>query len=173
MEEVVLVDKNDKVLGFMEKIQAHREGLLHRAFSVFLFNSKNELLLQQRALSKYHSPGLWTNTCCSHPRENESTMDAANRRLLEEMGMECTLEQKHHFIYKVKLDQGMTEHELDHVFIGVSDQAPLLNKDEAASFKYMDLETCLEDVRVNPNTYTEWFKIALPEVIKLFNTTPR
>lgn len=168
MEEVILVDKKDKVLGFMEKIQAHEEGLLHRAFSVFLFNSKNELLLQKRALSKYHSPGLWTNTCCSHPRKGEDSLSGAKRRLKEEMGMVCELQYDHHFIYKVSLDQGMTEHELDHVFVGVSDDVPVLNRDEVCDYSYVTMDECVSDMLVNPDHYTEWFKIALPEVLKIF-----
>ena len=166
MEEVILVDENDKELGFMEKNQAHREGLLHRAFSIFLFNSSHQLLLHKRALSKYHSPGLWTNTCCSHPRKGESLIDAANRRLVEEMGMKCELKHNYHFIYNVKLDKGMTEHELDHVFIGFSDEPPQPNPEEVCDYKYITVEKCLEDIKNNPMEYTEWFKIAYPEVLK-------
>ena len=120
MEKVILVDKNDRQVGLMEKQEAHIKGLLHIAFSIFIFNTKNELLLQKRATQKYHSGGLWTNTCCSHPRENESTIDAAYRRLNEEMGMICDLKFKFNFIYKAKLDNNLYEHELDHVFFGFS-----------------------------------------------------
>ena len=128
MEKVILVDKNDRQVGLMEKQEAHIKGLLHRAFSIFIFNTKNELLLQKRATQKYHSGGLWTNTCCSHPRENESTIDAAYRRLNEEMGMICDLKFKFNFIYKAKLDNNLYEHELDHVFFGFSDSTPKINK---------------------------------------------
>jgi isopentenyl-diphosphate Delta-isomerase len=135
MEEVILVNKSDEVLGYMEKMEAHKRGLLHRAFSVFIFNNNGELLMQKRASDKYHSGGLWTNTCCSHPRKHESLSTAAQRRLKEEMGMEVSLSPKFHFIYKSSLDQGLIEHELDHVFFGNSDQTPVLNKAEAEDWK--------------------------------------
>ena len=134
MEKVILVDRKDHKIGLMEKQEAHIKGLLHRAFSVFVFNKNNELLLQKRALHKYHSGGLWTNTCCSHPRENENTLDAANRRLQEEMGVSCKLEFKFNFIYKASLDNKLFEHEFDHVFFGFSDNLPQINKEEVDSF---------------------------------------
>ena len=136
MEEVILVDINDQEIGRMEKLEAHRKGLLHRALSVFIFNSKHELLLQQRALHKYHSAGLWTNTCCSHPRAGEQVIDAANRRLKEEMGMQATLTCAGHFIYKTDLEHGLIEHELDYVFFGNTTTEPILNTDEAAAFRW-------------------------------------
>ena len=128
MEKVILVDKTDHQIGEMEKQEAHIKGLLHRAFSIFIFNSKGEVLLQQRALHKYHSGGLWTNTCCSHPRNGETTIQAANRRLKEEMGMSCALKEEFSFIYKAKLDNDLYEHELDHVLFGTTDLQPQINK---------------------------------------------
>ena len=130
IEKVILVDKNDNEVGTMEKQEAHVKGLLHRAFSVFIFNDKNELLLQRRAVNKYHSGGLWTNTCCSHPRQNEKTKDAAKRRLLEEMGMRSTLKKQFDFIYKAKLDNNLYEHEFDHVFFGFTNDLPIINQEE-------------------------------------------
>ena len=159
-EKVILVDKNDNQVGLMPKLEAHEKGLLHRAFSIFIFNSRYELLLQKRASSKYHSGGLWTNTCCSHPREGEDTLDAANRRLYEEMGIKTSLRKVYDFIYKAELDNQLTEHEFDHVFYGVCDRDPKLNKDEAEDFKWVDMETLNNDIIKNGNNYTVWFKIA-------------
>jgi isopentenyl-diphosphate delta-isomerase len=161
MEEVVLVDVNDSVIGFMEKMEAHKKGLLHRAFSVFIFNSNNELLLQQRAISKYHSGGLWTNTCCSHPRKNETFHSAANRRLSEEMGMVCELKEAFNFTYKSHLDKGLIEHEFDWVFVGKSNKLPNINKEEVESYKYIDLNDLVKDIDLNPGLYTEWLKICI------------
>jgi len=169
IEQVILVDENDKPIGQMEKMQAHWEGKLHRAFSVFIFNSENELLLQQRALSKYHSGGLWTNTCCSHPRMGESNDEAANRRLNEEMGMICSLTYGFNFIYKSEFSDGLIEHELDHVFFGNSDQLPEINKEEVESYKYMNLMALKEDIEQNPQFYTPWLKICLERVIESQN----
>ena len=159
-EKVILVDKNDNQVGLMPKLEAHEKGLLHRAFSIFVFNSRYELLLQKRASSKYHSGGLWTNTCCSHPREGEDTLDAANRRLDEEMGIKTSLRKVYDFIYKAELDNQLTEHEFDHVFYGVCDRDPKLNKDEAEDFKWVDMETLNNDIIKNEDNYTVWFKIA-------------
>lgn len=139
-EFVVLVDQDDQKLGLMEKQQAHVAGLLHRAFSVFVFNSKGELMIQQRAANKYHSPTLWTNTCCSHPRDNETYEQAAHRRLQEEMGFDCQLDFKFSFIYKAHLDNNLTEHELDHVFIGTFDDEPNLNPDEVMAYRWVELQ---------------------------------
>ncbi len=161
---VILVDEQDNDIGVMEKLKAHQEGLLHRAFSVFVFNDKDELLLQQRALSKYHSGGLWTNTCCSHPRPNETIKDAANRRLFEEMGMSCDLKIKTNFIYKAHFENGLIEHELDYVLIGSTSQNPNLNKEEVENFKWMSISDIKNDISHNPNLYTAWFKIALEKV---------
>ena len=159
-EKVILVDKNDNQVGLMPKLEAHKKGVLHRAFSIFIFNSKYELLLQKRASSKYHSGGLWTNTCCSHPREGEDTLDAANRRLDEEMGIKTSLRKVYNFIYKAELDNQLTEHEFDHVFYGVCDNDPILNKDEAEDFKWVDMETLNNDIIKNEDNYIVWFKIA-------------
>ncbi len=163
-EFVILVDENDNEIGVMEKLQAHEEGKLHRAFSVFVFNDKEELLLQQRALSKYHSPGLWTNTCCSHPRPNETIRDAANRRLFEEMGISCELSIKTNFTYKAVFDNGLTEHEFDYVLIGHANQNPVLNKEEAENYKWESIPDIKKDMVLNPGNYTAWFKIALDKV---------
>ncbi|MGV0921356.1 isopentenyl-diphosphate Delta-isomerase [Empedobacter falsenii] len=160
MEEfVVLVDQDDQKLGLMEKQQAHVAGLLHRAFSVFVFNSKGELMIQQRAASKYHSPTLWTNTCCSHPRDNETYEQAAHRRLEEEMGFDCELEYKFNFIYKAHLENDLIEHELDYVFIGTFDNEPKLNPDEVMAYRWVELDDLKKDMEKNPQNYTAWFKI--------------
>lgn len=158
-EFVVLVDQDDQKLGLMEKQQAHVAGLLHRAFSVFVFNSNGELMIQQRAASKYHSPTLWTNTCCSHPRDNETYEQAAHRRLQEEMGFDCDLEFKFSFIYKAHLDNNLTEHELDHVFIGTYNDEPKLNPEEVMAYRWVDLMDLKKDIEKNPQNYTAWFKI--------------
>ena len=160
IEKVILVDENDNQVGLMPKLEAHQKGLLHRAFSIFIFNSKYELLLQKRASSKYHSGGLWTNTCCSHPREGEDTLDAANRRLIEEMGIETSLRKVHDFIYKAELDNNLTEHEFDHVLYGIYNEDPIINKDEADDFKWIDMDSLNEDIKTNGDNYTIWFKIA-------------
>lgn len=163
-EYVILVDEQDNDIGVMEKLQAHQLGVLHRAFSVFIFNDKEQLLLQQRSLTKYHSAGLWTNTCCSHPRPNETIKDAANRRLFEEMGMSCDLKIKTNFIYKTSFENGLTEHELDYVLIGSSNQNPHINHDEVSSYKWLSIAEIKTDIISNPNQYTSWFKIALEKV---------
>jgi isopentenyl-diphosphate Delta-isomerase len=165
-EFVILVDEQDNELGLMEKMEAHRKGVLHRAFSVFVFNDKGQFLLQQRAYSKYHSGGLWTNTCCSHPRQGESVLEAAKRRLHEEMGFTCQLEEQFSFIYNRKLDNELTEHELDHVVFGKYNEAPVLNPDEVCAYSYVDKEELIASVKSNPDQYTEWFKICFDEVIK-------
>ena len=160
IEKVILVDENDNQVGVMPKLEAHQKGLLHRAFSVFIFNSKYELLLQKRASSKYHSGGLWTNTCCSHPREGEEILDAAKRRLIEEMGIDTSLRKVHDFIYKAELDNDLTEHEFDHVFYGIYNEDPIINEDEADDFKWIDMDSLNEDIKTNGDNYTIWFKIA-------------
>jgi len=159
-ENVILVDEKDNQVGLMPKLEAHQKGLLHRAFSVFIFNSDYELLLQKRASSKYHSGGLWTNTCCSHPRDGEDILDAANRRLHEEMGIKTNLRKVFDFIYKADLDNNLTENEFDHVFYGIYDSDPVLNKEEADDYKWIDMETLKNDIDKNPDQYTVWFKIA-------------
>ncbi len=160
-EFVVLVDEQDNELGLAEKMEAHEKALLHRAFSVFIFNDKGELLLQQRAKHKYHSAGLWTNTCCSHPRPNELVFDAANRRLKEEMGLTVSLEKKFDFVYKTPFDNNLTEHEFDHVFVGYTNSNPVLNKEEAENFKWKTIEDIKTDIVLFPYTFTSWFKIAI------------
>jgi isopentenyl-diphosphate delta-isomerase len=166
MEEfVVLIDEQDNQLGLMEKQQAHIAGLLHRAFSVFIFNEKGELLLQQRAAQKYHSPLLWTNTCCSHPRENESYKEAAIRRLQEEMGFQCEIEEKFHFIYKAQLGEELFEHELDHVFTGIYSGEININTDEVNDYKWIEMEDLILDMKENPDLYTVWFKIIFDEYL--------
>jgi isopentenyl-diphosphate Delta-isomerase len=168
-EYVILVDNSDKQVGLMEKMEAHIKAVLHRAFSVFIFNTNGELLLQQRAGHKYHSPLLWTNTVCSHPRDGELTNDAAHRRMIEEMGMDCEFDEVFSFTYKADVGQGLIEHELDHVFMGVSDIEPIINPEEVATWKYVELNWLKENVLTNPNEYTEWFKIALAEVVEHFD----
>ena len=149
-ELVVLVDQDDRQIGTMEKIEAHSAAVLHRAFSVFILNKNQELLLQQRAFDKYHSPGLWTNTCCSHQRDGEATLDAGARRLMEEMGIKVPLTELFTFIYKASFDNGLTEHELDHVLIGYSSDNPKINPEEVASFKWLSLEEINKDLVENP-----------------------
>ena len=162
-EQVILVDKNDNQIGLMPKMEAHEKALLHRAFSVFTFNDKGELLLQQRAADKYHSPLLWTNTCCSHQRNGETNLEAGKRRLQEEMGFTCELEEVFSFIYKAPFDNGLTEHELDHVMVGKYNENPNINKEEVESFKWMTLEAVRIDMENNPEIYTAWFKIIFKE----------
>ena len=164
VEKVVLVDEKDAPIGEMEKMEAHENAILHRAFSVFVFNGKNELLLQQRALSKYHSPGLWTNTCCSHPRPGEAIIDAGHRRLHEEMGFDCEIEKIFDFVYKAKLDKGLSEHEFDHVLFGRFVNAPEINPKEVESWKWMGMDDIATDMKINPKNYTVWFRIAFNRV---------
>lgn len=158
-EKVILVDINDEPIGLMEKMAAHEQGLLHRAFSVFILNDKNEVMLQQRAVHKYHSPLLWTNTCCSHQRAGESNIQAGKRRLMEEMGFDTKLKELFHFIYKAPFENGLTEHELDHVMIGYYNEKPIINKDEVESWKWMKIEDIKADMQLHPELYTVWFKI--------------
>jgi len=163
-ERVILVDQSDQEIGTVEKMSAHELGLLHRAISVFLFNDKGELLLQKRASSKYHSGGLWTNTCCSHPRVGEANMDAAIRRLKEEMGICSDLYDAFSFTYKSLFKNGLTEYEFDHVFIGSSEHIPQLNPEEAEDYRYSQIHDVIKDVKQHPEQYTEWFKIAIYKV---------
>lgn len=162
-EQVILVNEKDEPIGLMGKMEAHEKGLLHRAFSVFVFNSKQEVLLQQRAACKYHSPNLWTNTCCSHPRAGETNQQAGERRLQEEMGLQVPLQEVFSFIYKAPFDNGLTEHEYDHVLIGYSDTQPQINPEEVASWKWLSLEAIKEDILQAPERYTAWFKIIFEE----------
>lgn len=162
-EQVILVDQQDNPIGLMEKIEAHEKALLHRAFSVFVFNDKNELMLQQRAAEKYHSPLLWTNTCCSHQRDGESNIEAGKRRLQEEMGFSCELKEVFSFIYKAPFDNGLTEHEYDHVMIGRFNDEPIVNPEEVVSYKWMPLIEVKNDIENHPEGYTAWFKIIFKE----------
>ncbi len=166
MELVILVDNNDNATGTMEKMEAHEKGLLHRAFSVFIFNSKSELLLQRRALNKYHSSGLWTNTCCSHPRPGEDTQLAAQRRLKEEMGLDISLEYKTKFTYKTPFDNNLTEHEVDHVFVGKSDTDPKINSEEVDSYCWKNIEEIKKEIASHPEKFTTWFVIAMEKVFE-------
>lgn len=161
METVILVDQNDNAIGTMEKMEAHRKGELHRAFSVLVFNSKGEILLQKRAKGKYHSGGLWTNACCSHPMPGEKMEDATRRRLREEMGIDLQPEFSHKFIYKITLDQNLVEHEYDHVFKATFNGAPLINKNEVEDWKFVDMRWLKEDIMLHPENYTYWFRVML------------
>lgn len=156
-EMVILVNEQDEAIGLMEKMEAHEKGLLHRAFSILIFNSKGEMLLQQRALSKYHSPGLWTNACCSHPRNGETILEAANRRLSEEMGMQTELSVLTHFIYKADFDNGLTEHELDYVVKGITNENPTINPDEVNAFRWISIADLIKWVNTSPKDFTVWF----------------
>lgn len=166
-EFVVLVDEKDNDIGTMEKLQAHQVAALHRAISIFVFNDRHELLLQQRAAHKYHSPLQWTNTCCSHPRKDEPLLAAAVRRLDEEMNMACDLTWQYSFIYNAELEDGLTEHELDHVFFGRSNGEPVPNPEEVAAWKYLSLEDVELEIAERPEDYTAWFKIMLDRIKKI------
>lgn len=161
MEELILVDEQDNEVGTMEKMEAHRKGLLHRAFSILLFNSKREVLLQKRARSKYHSGGLWTNTCCSHPLPGETMAHATERKLFQEMGIHTPTDFAFKFLYKVDLDHHLIEHELDHVFTGIFDGVPEINKNEVEDWRFCPLPELRSDVAKNPARYTHWFKVIL------------
>lgn len=162
-ENVILVNEQDQQIGLMPKLEAHQKAVLHRAFSVFVLNDKKELLLQQRAHQKYHSPLLWTNTCCSHQREYESNIQAGTRRLEEEMGFVTELSELFHFIYKAPFDNGLTEHELDHVMIGRFNGVPKINTEEVEDWKWMSIEDVKKDMQNHPDIYTIWFRIIFDE----------
>lgn len=162
-EEVILVNEFDEQIGLMPKLEAHQKAILHRAFSVFILNENNEIMLQQRAHQKYHSPLLWTNTCCSHQRNGETNIEAGSRRLFEEMGFKVELKELFHFIYKAPFDNGLTEHELDHVMIGYFNGNPVINHDEVEDWKWMKIQDVKEDMVQNPEIYTVWFKIIFDE----------
>jgi len=161
-EEVILVNEQDEQTGTIEKMEAHRKALLHRAFSVFIFNRKGEMLLQQRAMGKYHSPGLWTNTCCSHPRPGEEVEVAAERRLKEEMGIQTALSKVFDFIYRTEFDNGLTEFEFDHVYTGTYDGLMNPDKQEVHDYCFRSMEDIEEDLEKCPERYSAWFKIAFP-----------
>ncbi|GAA3598045.1 isopentenyl-diphosphate Delta-isomerase [Flavivirga amylovorans] len=168
-EKVILVNEKDEQIGLMPKMEAHEKALLHRAFSVFIFNNKNELMLQQRAFGKYHSPGLWTNTCCSHQRDGETNIEAGKRRLQEEMGFVVALKESISFIYKAPFDNGLTEHEYDHVLLGNYEEEPTINPEEVASWKWMPLEEVKADILLRPELYTEWFKVIFDKFYEHIN----
>lgn len=163
-QEVILVNERDEPIGTMEKIEAHRKAILHRAFSVFIFNGKGEMLLQQRALNKYHSAGLWTNACCSHPAPGEDTAAAAHRRLGEELGFNTGLRKIFDFTYQTAFDNGLIEHEFDHVFAGVYEQRITPNPEEVKDFCYKTLDDIQQSLQTHPQKYTSWFHIAFPKV---------
>ena len=164
-DKVILVSEHDDMVGIMDKMEAHKQGLLHRAFSIFIFNSKGEMLLQQRAFNKYHSGGLWTNACCSHPMPGEKTKDAAQRRLFEELGFETPIEKIFDFIYKATFDNGLTEHEFDHVFVGCFDGVPTPNPEEIGNWKWVRPGELLADIKSNPESYTPWLKLVVDRVL--------
>lgn len=163
-QEVILVSEADTPVGIMEKMEAHQKGLLHRAFSIFIFNSKGEMLLQQRAISKYHSGGLWTNACCSHPQPGEDTLESAERRLQEEMGFKTPLRRIFDFVYRAEFDNGLIEHEFDHVFIGDYEQPVDFNKAEVMAYEYVNMEELAIAIEKNPGDYTAWFGLVFPRI---------
>lgn len=164
MEQVILVDENDSMYGTMEKMEAHKKGVLHRAFSIFIFNGKGQLLMQQRAAGKYHSAGLWTNTCCSHPRPGEDTTVAALRRLEEEMGFVTSLDKAFDFTYRSVFDNGLTEHEFDHVMVGYYDGSFKPDPAEVSNYAYWDMEEAETMLQTSPELFTTWFHIAFPAI---------
>ncbi|MBC7863312.1 MAG: isopentenyl-diphosphate Delta-isomerase [Bacteroidia bacterium] len=172
-EQVILVNERDEETGLMEKMEAHEKGLLHRAFSVFVFNDKNEMLLQRRAMTKYHSAGLWTNACCSHPRPGEKNEEAANRRLLEEMGFSIPLQKKFSFIYKAELENKLTEHELDHVFSGIYNGDVKPDAEEVMEWAWKNVADIKEEIKIQPGQFTEWFKLILKDQQVNLYPTPR
>ncbi len=160
-KNVILVDQNDKEIGVMEKLEAHEKGLLHRAFSIFIFNKKGELLLQQRDSKKYHSGSLWTNTVCSHPEPNKNLYECVQNRMIEEMGFNTPVKEIFTFLYKSGYENGLTEHEFDHVFIGFYDKNPEPNPEEVMNLKWISVEDVIFDMKNNPEIYTSWFKILM------------
>lgn len=160
-DQVILVDEKDQPIGDMGKLEVHQKGLLHRAFSTFIFNDNEQLLLQRRAKEKYHSGNLWTNTCCSHPRPGDCTLEAAKRRLKEEMGIETDLEKKFDFIYQAQLDNNLIEYEWDHVYVGHYNQQPFLNTEEASDYRWVSIHELKDEIKLFPGKFTEWLKIAI------------
>jgi isopentenyl-diphosphate Delta-isomerase len=167
-EQLILVDEQDNETGTMDKLSVHEKGLLHRAFSVFVFNSKSELLLQQRADGKYHSGGLWSNTCCSHPIKGEEVLKTIQRRIKDEMGIQCEAAFKFKFIYKMPFENGLTEYELDYVYFGRSDEIPRPNPEEVKGWKYLNLQQLINNISSEPQNYSVWLKVCLPEVMDHF-----
>jgi isopentenyl-diphosphate delta-isomerase len=170
VEQVILVDKDDCEIGVMEKMEAHKQAVLHRAFSVFLFNPQGKMLLQQRALTKYHSAGLWTNSCCSHPRPGETLENAVSRRLIEEMGIATKVSKAFDFIYQAELPDNLNEYEFDHVFIGTYDADVRPNHLEVANFVYQSIEEVEANLQSHPEKFTVWFKIAFPKVVTWYQS---
>jgi isopentenyl-diphosphate delta-isomerase len=168
MEKIILVDEKDNEIGSGEKVKVHQEGKLHRAFSIFVFNSKGELLLQKRSKSKYHSGGLWSNTCCSHPRPDQNLKEEAERRLMEEMGIDCKLKEVFSFLYKANLGN-LTEYEFDHLFVGNFDGNPRLNKEEAEDWKWIKINELRKEIDKNPEEFTAWLKICLKKYLSYWN----
>ncbi len=165
-QQVVLVDENDRQIGLENKLAAHQNGAkLHRAFSVFVFNSRGETMLQQRAMGKYHTPGKWTNACCSHPYPKEGVLEAAHRRLKDEMGFDCEMNEAFSFVYKADVGNGLTEHEYDHVIFGRYDGEPSLNKEEAMAYRWVSLPKLKKEIQENPGSFTPWLRIAIDKVI--------
>jgi isopentenyl-diphosphate delta-isomerase len=164
VEQMILVNNMDEPIGTMEKMEVHRKGLLHRALSIFIFDNRGKFLLQQRASSKYHSPGLWTNTCCSHPRPGEDVKEAANRRLKEEMGFDTDLKEIFSFIYKAEMENGLIEHEYDHVFAGVFDDVPHPDSKEVKAWGYSSIREVKEKMNRDPDQFTSWFRIVFPKI---------
>ena len=162
--DLILVDENDRQVGTMEKMEVHEKGLLHRAFSIFIFNDKHEMLLQQRAIEKYHSGGLWTNACCSHPKNMEDTREAAEKRLKEEMGFSVPLVKAFDFIYKATFENGLTEYEFDHVFTGIYNGTITPNEQEIQDYRFMTMDAIRHSIKDEPSKYTAWFKIAFPKL---------
>lgn len=168
-DKVILVDENDKEVGIGEKLKTHQEGNLHRAFSIFIFDSKGALLLQKRTKTKHHSGGLWANTCCSHPRPGETTRKAAHRRLNEEMGFDCDLKEIFSFTYQVKFENNLFEHEYDHVFIGKYNGEPIPNPEEVCDWKWIEVEELRRNIQENPDAYAYWLRISIDRVISHLN----
>ena len=162
--QVILVDEHDEVTGAMDKMDAHRQGVLHRAFSIFIFNTRGEMLLQQRAVSKYHSAGLWTNACCSHPMPGETTIGAAQRRLMEELGFDTPIEEIFDFMYKAEFENGLTEHELDHVFAGEYEGQLKINPAEVNDVCYRNTSEIKSMLQTHPQKFTAWFHVAFPKI---------
>lgn len=170
LTEVVLVDESDKPTGVMEKQEAHVKGVLHRAITVYIFNSRQQLLLQKRAEEKYHSGGLWSNTCCSHPAPGEETLQAAQRRLYEEMGLRCPLTPMFTLTYRLLLDNGLIEHELGHVYFGVTDDLPLMNPAEVSNYEYRSLDDIAQRMVTAPEQFTAWFKLTFARIPEYWQT---
>lgn len=170
MEHVILVDTKDREIGTMEKMEAHKKGRLHRAFSILLFDDNGRMLIQKRAGNKYHSSGLWTNTCCSHPLPGESLEQATRRRLMEEMGIDLQPVFSHAFIYRAELDRDLIEHEFDHVFVGTFSGSPQVNEKEVDDWKYVDVQWLRGDMDAHPERYTEWFKLIVRQPLVKMNS---